>query len=112
MKQYAALSMLYRLVDEEKPTWVGPEIDRAFQCRCQKLFHKAYHGSMSAVIKLLERALPDWKWVASSWGGVHVTPRVQSYSSLTKTAKVEDNPARAILIAIMKVLMERTKERV
>lgn len=67
----------------------------------------AYLGSPDAAISLHEAVLAGWEWRMSSRGAAAVwtTP------STLQEAEIEDEPARALMLAILKALIAREQNK-
>lgn len=111
----------------EKCTGPVPELDEAIQAwsvgataewqdyKSANAYHRdgfwvsigvvqPYTASLDATIALVERLLPGWMWNASSTGAAWVMSFKEGEGDDFHTAKSEDRPAIALLIALLRAL--------
>jgi len=66
----------------------------------------AYHGSLDAAMALHEAVLPEWYWSRAS-SGLFCVMRWDNGRIRASAGATADTPARAWLLAILRVLIER-----
>lgn len=72
---------------------------------------KAYLGSLDAALALKDVLLPGWTWGRWSNGHMWVTTDVDDANRfVTSTGYFQDNPARALLLAILRALAAKEGE--
>lgn len=69
------------------------------------LFYQSYHGSVDAALSLLEAVLPGWDAHVFKSGSAWIyKPTRNAPPDMESEACVEDQPARALLLAILSAL--------
>ena len=66
---------------------------------------KSCEGSTDAAISLCEAMLPEWQWAICK-GAAGVAPLTASYI-MQNAVECQGNPARALLIAVLRALVDR-----
>lgn len=67
----------------------------------------AFHGSLDAAKRLHDALLPGWAWMMGNKGTATVIPPEHVFAkrgTVGPTCRVDDNPARAWLLAILRAL--------
>jgi hypothetical protein len=76
--------------------------------RINQLARNAFDGSLDAALRLHEALLPEWAWGRWSNGHMWVTDDVGDADRfVTSTGFHQDNPARALLLAILRAVKAR-----
>lgn len=68
---------------------------------------RAYNGSLDAAKRLHDALLPGWAWMMGNKGTATVIPPEHVFAkrgTVGPTCRVDDNPARAWLLAILRAL--------
>lgn len=66
----------------------------------------AYEGSIDAAVALLEAVLPGWTWEMTGEGVATLYRPYGDEWDYSGDAEVQENPARALLLAIIKAKLE------